>query len=794
MKSLLAAAGAAAAGAALLAVLVPRLDPTAAVRSRLDRQGAIARARALALRYGVDTAGWSASVWDQASGKDRAYLAAHPGDPPGRLFEPLTITVVLREPNTSRRATLVLFPDGRPTEWRWEAGGGPPAKPPAVPIDEVLKDFVGPRLSSFAPPSTSTHEGVVHRRWEWAGPPPSLLTATLDAEEKDGALQAVNLAPVYADPFNRQYSPGLLPSLAERVGRWARGLFLIPAMLFCIWHVARGRFQFRIPVFLLLAQLAWALASLWGSTYFAQLRDMWPGGGRNLNINPGLANYGWSPWAAIAFLCLFLFAGAGRVMRVAANGEKWFTLDLLARGRLRNRAVGRSLALGLSAGVAMAALPYAVAALSRIPLPFHSVDALVAPVSLTVAVRLSALVLPLELFGFLFPWSGYLPKPVLRWAVFLPVAVLVASAAGPPGALPALLTAALLVAGYGLLYFHADLLAAMAAALAARFVVVPAVLLCQASGALRESAVLLFGIGIAVLASAVHTALRAPERDPLADGVPAGIPLGPDESDRERLAAEFEVARKAQQAALPDAPPAIAGYSLAASCEPAQQVGGDLYDFFHLPDGRLGITVADVSGKGVPAALYMMVTKGLLAAVSRDSAELPHILQQLNLQLYRACRRRVFVTMAAVALDGPRRRLQYGRAGHNPLVWRRAARRETLLVKPRGLGLGMTPADPFQRNLDVDELQLEPGDAIVLYSDGVTEAVNQSMDQYGETRLLERIGQTDGQTAPATRDAILGDLSRFMGAAPARDDITVVVLRVEHLPAEGVAAHPPAVP
>ena len=247
---------------------------------------------------------------------------------------------------------------------------------------------------------------------------------------------------------------------------------------------------------------------------------------------------------------------------------------------------------------------------------------------------------------------------------------------------------------------------------------------------------------------------------------------------RMRLEAEFEVARKAQQDALPTAAPVVDGYSLAGSCQPAQQVGGDLYDYFFLADGRLGIAVADVSGKGVPAALYMMVTKGLLAATTRDSNDLAYILQQINRHLYRVCKKKVFVTLAAVALDPSARRLQHGRAGHNPILWRRTVRGETVLLKPPGLGLGMTPGERFNRTLKIEELELQPGDAIVLYSDGITEAVDSTMEQFGEGRLVRAVESADGKPAEESRAAILRDLAAFVGAAPARDDVTLVVLRV----------------
>jgi sigma-B regulation protein RsbU (phosphoserine phosphatase) len=217
-------------------------------------------------------------------------------------------------------------------------------------------------------------------------------------------------------------------------------------------------------------------------------------------------------------------------------------------------------------------------------------------------------------------------------------------------------------------------------------------------------------------------------------------------------------------------------------------VGGDLYDFFPLPGGRLGVAVGDVSGKGVPAALYMMMTRGLLSAGARDTGDLKYLLSQVNLHLYRTCKRKIFVTMAAVALDPAGGLCLYGRAGHNPAIWRRTGRGESVLLKSRGLGLGMVGAEAFMRSLEIRQLELEPGDALVLYSDGVTEAVNASMDQFGEERLLRSVDRTDGRSAAEGRSMILRDVAQFMGATAPRDDITVVFVRVGESTKAGDAA------
>ena len=252
---------------------------------------------------------------------------------------------------------------------------------------------------------------------------------------------------------------------------------------------------------------------------------------------------------------------------------------------------------------------------------------------------------------------------------------------------------------YLLLYLKTDLLATMVAMVAAQAALAPCFMLVQPGGAVRVLALPLLLIWALALAGSLRFAVRGREGEdlPVSSAVLDPVEEGNTKTGRMRLHAEFEVARKAQEDALPTSPPAVEGYSIAGSCEPAQQVGGDLYDYFSLADGRLGIAVADVSGKGVPAALYMMVTKGLLAATTRDSSDLAYILQQINRHLYTACKKKVFVTLAAVALDPVARRLQHGRAGHNPILWRRAALGETVVLKPPGLGLGMTPGERFNR-------------------------------------------------------------------------------------------------
>jgi len=775
LKALLVAGLAAAGGVLTLAILFPRVDPAAKTPMAADRSQDIERVRQLASRYGVNTAGWRAVVTDQTDPKFDYYLEKYPDDPAAKLFGMLRMTVTLLDPNSRQSIQAILFQDGRLAQWKWDR---PPAQPhPSPPPATILTDFVGSTPGKLTE-GNLPDEDILKYDWQWKAADRFPLRATLEIQQKAGALISAVLTPAYDDHFEKEYkksqkSPIRIIGFGTGVVVWGLGLVL------CIWQTVRGRMRWPIPIVLFGAQVIWVAISFWAGTYYQEYV-----GRRQSGIDELFLMIGENSAVFWSFFWLPVLAGAGSAIRSAGNREKWHSLAEIARGRRLNRASAESLAAGLLSGIGLAAVPYLVAALRWLPndvLEFRSIDALVAPAPGLMALRLSAAVPALALFGFLFPFLRHLRKEFWFWTAFAPVSILVLTDSMPfhtPA--PSLASAILIFIAWLLIYRRFDLLAVLVTAVTARAAVVPCLLLSEPVSSLRVSAIGILTVGGAAIAASVYWAVRGPEAQTRPESSVSGVSPDADlpaKSDRERLQAEFEVARKAQQDALPEEPPKLERYTLAGWCEPAQQVGGDLYDFFPLPDGRLGIAVADVSGKGVPAALYMMVTKGLLTAVSRESNQLLYILEQVNLHLYRACRRKVFVTMAAVVLDHVTGRLEYGRAGHNPVVWRRTRKGETKLLKPPGLGLGMTPGERFTRTLRIEEYDLEPDDAIVLYSDGVTEAIDAGMDQFGEERLMRAVERTDGQSAIDSRDAILRELRGFMGAVPARDDITLVVIR-----------------
>ena len=247
-------------------------------------------------------------------------------------------------------------------------------------------------------------------------------------------------------------------------------------------------------------------------------------------------------------------------------------------------------------------------------------------------------------------------------------------------------------------------------------------------------------------------------------------------SKREQLLGEFALAQQAQQRMLPARPPYIEGFEIASICRPAQQVGGDLYDYIQLQDSRWACCVADVSGKGVSAALYMTMIKGLLNALRLERANLMEIATVMNDRVYEVMRRRSFVTMSLAAIDPQTRSLELIRAGHLPML-HVASEGEVRFVESKGMGLGLAGSALFCRNLDSASCPMRNGDVAVLYSDGVTEAMNPAREEFGEERFAATVAALKTRSALEIRDGVMEAIQQFQCGAPVHDDITVMVLK-----------------
>jgi serine phosphatase RsbU (regulator of sigma subunit) len=243
------------------------------------------------------------------------------------------------------------------------------------------------------------------------------------------------------------------------------------------------------------------------------------------------------------------------------------------------------------------------------------------------------------------------------------------------------------------------------------------------------------------------------------------------QEEAKRLDHELDQAREAQMRLVPSEPLRLGSWEVTGQVTPARQVGGDSFDYFVVGDQRLGFSIGDVSGKGMPAALLMMTAQGYLRVHCSSDRPLPEKLRLLNQGVVRSVQPGKFITLFYGELDPAGGLLRYVNAGHNYPLLRRADGSLEPLIEG-GLMLGFGADIEFAQG----EVSMEPGDALLLYSDGVSEAMDLRNQEYGEDRLQEA-WQRHGTLPPAEFIAkLMAEVEAFRGGAPQSDDITLVVL------------------
>ena len=242
--------------------------------------------------------------------------------------------------------------------------------------------------------------------------------------------------------------------------------------------------------------------------------------------------------------------------------------------------------------------------------------------------------------------------------------------------------------------------------------------------------------------------------------------------ENERTAQELRVARQIQTSLLPEACPQPPGWSIAATSRPARQVGGDFYDFISLSRHRLGLVIADVSDKGVPAALFMALSRSVMRAVAAEGRSPAVTLGRVNDLLLADSRSGMFVTMFYGILDTQSGCLTYSLGGHNPPYWSRPRSGKLVRLVLRGIALGVVEHPTIEEG----QVVLAPGDSLVLYTDGVTESLDAAEREFGEERLQRAIGAAGVCPASALAEAINCAVQSFAGNAPQHDDYTLVVV------------------
>jgi phosphoserine phosphatase RsbU/P len=241
---------------------------------------------------------------------------------------------------------------------------------------------------------------------------------------------------------------------------------------------------------------------------------------------------------------------------------------------------------------------------------------------------------------------------------------------------------------------------------------------------------------------------------------------------RERLETEVQLARQIQQTFIPDQLPQHPQWELAARWKTARQVGGDFYDVIELADRKLGLFIADVADKGMPAALFMALTRTLVRAAVAETASPAEALRRVNKLLFPDTRQGMFVTGVYAVLDQESGEFMYANAGHNPPLWLHTDGRVDRLTRT-GVALGVLESDPISQKT----IRLTPGESILLYTDGLTEAFSPEGELFGESRLLEAIRANDSPSAEALLDRVEARVNEFMGPLPPADDLTMLVVR-----------------
>jgi sigma-B regulation protein RsbU (phosphoserine phosphatase) len=244
--------------------------------------------------------------------------------------------------------------------------------------------------------------------------------------------------------------------------------------------------------------------------------------------------------------------------------------------------------------------------------------------------------------------------------------------------------------------------------------------------------------------------------------------------EKQKMEEELNVARQIQMQLLPQSDPAGPGYAFSSFAQPSRQVGGDYFDYFKRPNGKLGMVIADVSGKGVPAALLVSQLQAILRAEARTDKSLPGIISAVNQIITESTSPEKFATLFYADLDPATRELVYVNAGHNyPIVVRPDGTTANLITG--GLVLGVIASASFEYG----RIQLASGDLVVLYTDGLSELRDPKGDEYGEERLLRLLTDNRHLSAEALKNKLIRDATRFALGELDFDDLTLMILKIE---------------
>ncbi|HTL71195.1 MAG TPA: SpoIIE family protein phosphatase [Candidatus Eisenbacteria bacterium] len=243
---------------------------------------------------------------------------------------------------------------------------------------------------------------------------------------------------------------------------------------------------------------------------------------------------------------------------------------------------------------------------------------------------------------------------------------------------------------------------------------------------------------------------------------------------REQIEGELKIASQIQKSFLPEKLPEVPGIDLAVYMKPAKAVGGDLYAYVPMEDGRLGVMLGDVSGKGTPAALFMAKTVSEFKFSARHRTDPAEVLSHLNDSIASESTGGLFVTLTYAIVDPVRKKLLLSNGGHLPLVCVDGEGKASLVTAEEGMPIGVLAGVPFADQ----EIPVRENDCFALYSDGVSEARNRKKDEWGVEALQQAMAEARTGTAPQILEAVVEKLNLFMGKADQHDDITLIIVKI----------------
>lgn len=252
---------------------------------------------------------------------------------------------------------------------------------------------------------------------------------------------------------------------------------------------------------------------------------------------------------------------------------------------------------------------------------------------------------------------------------------------------------------------------------------------------------------------------------------------------QERMRRELALAAEVQQRLLPSAPPQCVAMEIAGFCEPARGVGGDYYDFINFDDRQLGLAIADVAGKGMPAALLMSTVQATLRSLTARNGsngdcdqELASIVSKLNRLLFNTTNGEHYVTFFYATFDQSTQLLTYVNAGHNPPLYLHANENNEF----RELTAGGTVAGAFEHSrYEQETVQMESNDLLFLYTDGLSEAFNKDGEEFGSNRIMETLKANAQLSVDEIRDQVVRRVKEWCSGVSLYDDLTFVVMKVK---------------